>query len=97
MARPSPWGTFTSYSLPAFLAHSEMGQRRPTCFRIVCLLPPSAAWGAIVAGAFRASPIGRALLGKAVGEVAYLKLPTMVRQLKVVDLRTIHDAPNGNR
>jgi len=38
-----------------------------------------------------ASPIGRALLGKAVGEVAYLKLPTMLRQLKVVDLRTIHD------
>ena len=39
-----------------------------------------------------ASPIGRALLGKAVGEVALLKLPTMVRQLKVVELRTIHDA-----
>jgi transcription elongation factor GreA len=38
------------------------------------------------------SPIGRALLGKTVGEVAFLKLPTMVRQLKVVELRTIHDA-----
>lgn len=38
-----------------------------------------------------ASPIGRALLGKAKGEIAYLKLPTMVRQLKVVDLKTIHD------
>ncbi len=38
-----------------------------------------------------ASPIGRALLGKAKGEVAYLKLPTMVRQLKVIDLQTIHD------
>jgi transcription elongation factor GreA len=38
-----------------------------------------------------ASPIGRALLGKAVGEVAYLRLPTMVRQLKVVDLKTVHD------
>jgi transcription elongation factor GreA len=38
-----------------------------------------------------ASPIGRALLGKAVGEVAYLRLPTMVRQLRVVELRTIHD------
>jgi transcription elongation factor GreA len=37
------------------------------------------------------SPIGRALLGKTVGEVAYLKLPTMVRQLRVVELRTIHD------
>jgi len=42
-----------------------------------------------------ASPIGRALLGKAVGEVAYLKLPTMVRQLKVVELRTIHDADSS--
>jgi transcription elongation factor GreA len=38
-----------------------------------------------------ASPIGRALLGKAVGEVAHLRLPAGVRQLKVVDLRTIHD------
>ena len=37
------------------------------------------------------SPIGRALLGKAVGEVAFLKLPTMTRQLKVTGLRTIHD------
>src|SRR5260370_11795864 len=25
LARPSPWGTFTSYSLPAFLAHSQQG------------------------------------------------------------------------
>src|SRR4051794_39108992 len=32
-----------------------------------------------------ASPIGRALLGKAKGEVAFLRLPTAVRQLKVVD------------
>ncbi len=28
LARPSPWGTFTSYSLPAFLAHSELGHSR---------------------------------------------------------------------
>jgi len=39
-----------------------------------------------------ASPIGRALLGKAVGEVAFLRLPTVVRQLRVVRLKTIHDA-----
>jgi transcription elongation factor GreA len=38
-----------------------------------------------------ASPIGRALLGKTVGEVAFLRLPTMVRQLKVIELLTIHD------
>jgi transcription elongation factor GreA len=36
------------------------------------------------------SPIGRALLGKQVGEIAYLKLPSMVRQLKVTQLQTIH-------
>ena len=36
------------------------------------------------------SPIGRALLGKAIGETAILKLPTSVRRLKVVELQTIH-------
>src|SRR6476620_7785615 len=47
-----------------------------------------------------ASPIGRALLGKAVGEVTQLRLPTMVRTLKVVELTTIHNATaddNGGR
>jgi transcription elongation factor GreA len=38
-----------------------------------------------------ASPIGRALVGKAVGDTAILRLPTSVRRLKVVDLKTIHD------
>jgi len=38
-----------------------------------------------------ASPIGRALLGQGVGDVAFLKLPTAVRQLKVVELKTLHD------
>lgn len=37
------------------------------------------------------SPIGRALLGKKVGEVAVLKLPARMRKLKVVELMTIHD------
>ena len=37
------------------------------------------------------SPIGRALLGKAVGETAFLRLPTMTRKLKVVGLQTIHE------
>ncbi len=39
-----------------------------------------------------ASPIGRALVGKAVGEIAYLRLPTILRQLKIVELTTIHEA-----
>jgi transcription elongation factor GreA len=38
-----------------------------------------------------ASPIGRALLGKAVGDVASLRLPAGLRQLEVVELKTIHD------
>ena len=38
-----------------------------------------------------ASPIGSALLGKSIGEVAFLRLPTMTRQLKVMELKTIHD------
>ena len=38
-----------------------------------------------------ASPIGRALLGKQVGETIVLKLPAMTRRLKLVELQTIHD------
>jgi transcription elongation factor GreA len=36
------------------------------------------------------SPIGRALLGKKVGEIALLKLPTTMRKLKLTELTTIH-------
>ena len=39
-----------------------------------------------------ASPIGRALLGRGVGDVVQLRLPTMVRTLKIVNLTTIHTA-----
>ncbi len=39
-----------------------------------------------------ASPIGRALLGKAVGDVASLRLPGGLRQLELIELKTIHDA-----
>ncbi len=38
------------------------------------------------------SPIGRALLGKKVGELTTLKLPDLVRKLKIVELVTIHQA-----
>ncbi len=37
------------------------------------------------------SPIGRALLGKKVGEITLLKLPAFTRKMKVVELSTIHD------
>ena len=38
-----------------------------------------------------ASPIGKALVGKGVGDTAVLKLPTMTRTLTIVDLKTIHE------
>jgi transcription elongation factor GreA len=37
-----------------------------------------------------ASPIGRALVGKGVGDLVILKLPAMTRRLKIVELQTIH-------
>lgn len=36
------------------------------------------------------SPIGRALVGKGVGELTILKLPASTRQLEIVELATIH-------
>jgi transcription elongation factor GreA len=36
------------------------------------------------------SPIGRALINKGVGEVAFLRLPTRTRKLKIIELTTIH-------
>jgi len=40
-----------------------------------------------------ASPIGRALAGKSVGEDVILRLPARTRRLRVVELVTIHAAP----
>jgi len=37
------------------------------------------------------SPIGRSLVGKAVGDSVVLKLPGSTRQLKIMELRTIHE------
>ena len=42
-----------------------------------------------------ASPIGRALAGKAVGEQVILKLPARTRRMRVVELVTIHTASAG--
>jgi transcription elongation factor GreA len=39
------------------------------------------------------SPIGRALLGKAVGEQVVLQLPAATRRMRVKSLVTIHEAP----
>lgn len=36
------------------------------------------------------SPIGRALVGKAVGDDIILKLPAMTRRLRIIELVTIH-------
>ena len=37
------------------------------------------------------SPIGLALVGRGVGDTTILKLPAMVRKLKIVSLKTIHE------
>jgi transcription elongation factor GreA len=42
------------------------------------------------------SPIGRAMLNKAKGDVVVLKLPARTRKLIVVELLTIHDATPGD-
>jgi transcription elongation factor GreA len=39
------------------------------------------------------SPIGRALVGRGVGDLTVLKLPAVTRRLKIVTLQTIHDLP----
>ncbi len=36
------------------------------------------------------SPIGLSLVGKGVGESTILKLPAMVRRLRIISLKTIH-------
>jgi transcription elongation factor GreA len=38
------------------------------------------------------SPIGRALVGKAVGDDILLKLPAVTRRLRIIELKTIHHA-----
>ncbi|HVF40106.1 MAG TPA: GreA/GreB family elongation factor [Gemmatimonadaceae bacterium] len=40
------------------------------------------------------SPIGLSLVGRGVGETAVLKLPATIRRLKIVGLKTIHEAPS---
>jgi len=41
------------------------------------------------------SPIGRALINKGVGEVAFLRLPARTRKLKIIELITIHQDAAG--
>src|SRR6478609_8251282 len=38
------------------------------------------------------SPIGKTLVGRSVGDSVVLKLPAMTRRLKILELKTIHDA-----
>ena len=42
------------------------------------------------------SPIGRALLGKAKGDLVLLKLPARTRKMKVTALVTIHESPTDD-
>src|SRR4026209_1657925 len=38
------------------------------------------------------SPIGKSLVGRSVGDTVVLKLPASTRRLKIIELKTIHDA-----
>jgi transcription elongation factor GreA len=38
------------------------------------------------------SPIGRGLLGKALGDIVTINIPDGVRELEIVKLSTVHDA-----
>ena len=43
------------------------------------------------------SPIGRSLLGKQVGDVVKIQIPDGVREVEVMELKTIHDlTPDGS-
>ncbi|MBM4185766.1 MAG: transcription elongation factor GreA [Gemmatimonadetes bacterium] len=42
-----------------------------------------------------ASPLGRALTDRKVGEEVVLKLPTMVRKIRITQLVTVHQAEQG--
>ena len=44
-----------------------------------------------------ASPIGKALVGRGVGDVTMLRLPSVTRQLEIVELITIHEAPTNGK
>jgi transcription elongation factor GreA len=37
------------------------------------------------------SPIGRSLLGKEVGDTVRIQIPGGVREMEIVELKTIHD------
>jgi transcription elongation factor GreA len=39
------------------------------------------------------SPIGRSLLGKEVGDVVKVQIPGGMKELEILKLTTIHDAP----
>jgi transcription elongation factor GreA len=44
-----------------------------------------------------ASPIGKALVGKGVGDVTMLRLPAATRQLQIVELVTIHEGETNGK
>lgn len=41
------------------------------------------------------SPIGRSLLGKKVGDTVHIQIPGGVREMEIVELKTIHDLAKG--
>ena len=56
-------------------------------FKLVTTEEADAATGRISTG----SPIGRSLLGKALGDIVKVNIPSGVREFEIVKLKTIHD------
>ncbi len=66
----------------------DLNKEEEITYRLVTSEEANAANGLISTS----SPIGRALLGKAVGDVAKVRSPSGVRELEIVGLTTIHEA-----
>ena len=66
----------------------DLQKDQEVTYRIVTSEEADVATGRISTG----SPIGRGLLGKAVGDVVKIRIPDGVRELEIVKLVTIHDS-----
>jgi transcription elongation factor GreA len=65
----------------------DLAKNEELTFTLVTSEETDAAKGKISTG----SPIGRALLGKDVGDVVKIQIPGGTREMEVIKLTTIHD------
>jgi Transcription elongation factor len=65
----------------------DLNKDEEVTYRLVTSEEADAASGRIST----ASPIGRSLLGKALGDTVKVNIPSGVREFEIVKLKTIHD------